>query len=146
MTGTLSPEQASLIESSFQAVAPAATTLIDRFYQNLFTTAPSVRALFPEDMTEQKRHLLAAVKLVAQNAGNLQSLQSALREMGARHIGYGALTAHYPVVRDVMLQTLSQVAGAAWNDALNDAWRHALNIVSGYMIEGAWQANSKKAA
>lgn len=146
MTGTLSPEQVSLIESSFQAVAPAATTLIDRFYENLFAAAPGVRSLFPNDMTEQKRHLLAAVKLVAQNAGRLSSLQSALNDMGARHVGYGALTAHYPVVRDVMLQTLSEVAGPAWNDALDDAWRQALNIVSGYMIEGAWQASEKKAA
>ncbi len=134
---------ADLIRTSFDAVASQAETIIDRFYDNLFATAPSVRPLFPDDMTQQKRHLLSAVSLVVKHADRLDELTGALMDMGERHVRYGAQEAHYPVVRDVMLMTLAEVAGDAWTPEFEGAWRRALDRVAQTMLEGA--ARSKAA-
>lgn len=131
---------AELIRTSFAAIATQTDRVVDRFYERLFETAPQVRSLFSDDMSQQKRHLLAAVGLVVKHAHDLTPLTSALRDMGWRHAGYGAQEAHYPVVRDVMLQTLAEVAGDAWTDEFHAAWERALNAVAGTMIEGAQKA------
>ncbi|MHC4975939.1 MAG: globin domain-containing protein [Planctomycetota bacterium] len=133
----LSPKQINLIETSFEAVKPAAEKLVDTFYKNLFATAPQVREMFPADLKDQKQKLLASIALVVQNIRKPEVLRPALEQMGARHTDYGDQEAHYPVVRDVMIQTLSEIAGELWNDDLNDAWTTALNHIAGTMITGA---------
>lgn len=128
--------QADLIRASFDLVAPRADELIGQFYSNLFQAAPGVRGLFPNDMTAQKKHLAAAVGLVVKHADDLTALDDALGAMGRRHVEYGAVEAHYPVVRDVLLQTLGEFAGDAWSPEINQAWTSALNTVAGQMLAG----------
>lgn len=146
MSTALTAEQVELIRASFNAVAPKATELIDLFYTKLFETAPSVRSLFPQEMSDQKDHLLSAVKLVATKAHDLASIEGALGEMGARHVGYGAEPEHYPVVRDTMLDALHDIAGPAWTNDIEEAWTDALNIVAGIMLAGAEKKSINKAA
>lgn len=129
--------QARRITDSFALVAPRAAAIVDRFYERLFAKAPGVRAMFPEDMTTQKQHLLAAVGLVVKNAPRLEALEKPLMAMGARHVGYGAKNEHYPVVRDTLLETLAEFAGGAWTPPVAEAWTTALNTVAGFMIRGA---------
>lgn len=133
------------IRSSFQAVAPQAQKLVDTFYDRLFATAPAVRPMFPKDMAKQKQHLLAAISLVVKNADKFDSLRQPLMEMGARHVGYGAKPEHYPVVRDVLLGTLKDIAGPAWNAQLTADWTGVINAVAGVMLEGAANAQRKAA-
>ena len=60
--------------------------------------------------------------------------------MGARHKGYGAAEAHYPVVRDTMLVSMAHVAGDLWSDQLEADWRGALDLVATVMLQGAAEA------
>jgi hemoglobin-like flavoprotein len=125
------------IRASFELLAPRGAEIVDAFYTKLFQTAPSVRALFPSDLRAQKQHLLAALALVVKHADNLPSLAAPLHEMGARHLRYGAQEAHYGVVRDTLLATLAEFAGAKWTAELNADWTGALNAVASVMLEGA---------
>ncbi len=125
------------IRSSFSLLQPSMGTVMERFYEKLFASAPAVRPMFPKDMTEQRKHLAAAIGLVVKNADKLSTLEGALMDMGARHVKYGAKPEHYPVVRDVMLETLAEAAGKAWSPQLHDDWAEALNAVAGAMIKGA---------
>lgn len=127
---------ADRIRASFALIAPKAADVIDSFYANLFAAAPAVRSMFPEDMKQQKAHLLAAVGLVVKHADNLAALREPLLEMGQRHLAYGAEPAHYAAVREVLLATLRQHAGAAWTEQLDADWRGAINSVAKVMIEG----------
>ncbi|MEO1590999.1 MAG: globin domain-containing protein, partial [Cyanobacteria bacterium J06632_22] len=43
----------------------------------------------------------------------------------ARHVKYGALPAHYPLVGNSLLKTLGQYAGEAWTPELESAWAEA---------------------
>lgn len=126
-----------LLKASFKAVEPRANEVVDRFYEKLFTTAPGVRSLFPKDMGAQKRHLLAALSLVVKDSHRLEVLAAPLREMGKRHVAYGAKPEHYPVVRDTLLATLAEFAGSLWTGPMAAAWEGAINSVAGVMLAGA---------
>ena len=55
----MTPEQVSLVQESFKKVQPIAPQAADLFYGRLFEIAPQVRPLFPADLKEQKRKLMA---------------------------------------------------------------------------------------
>jgi hemoglobin-like flavoprotein len=133
----LSDRQVENIRLSFAALAPQATIVIKRFYQNLFTTHPEVRKMFPAEMNLQREHLLSALRLIVKNVDHLEIIQAPLREMGIRHIAYGTLPAHYPIIRDTLTQSMKEIAGALWNDTLQRDWTDAINAVAAVMIEGA---------
>jgi hemoglobin-like flavoprotein len=61
-------------------------------------------------------------------------LKTHLRELGERHARYGARPEHYPIVVEVMLATMAQVAGGAWNEDLAGDWRTALERVAAVML------------
>ena len=54
----MAPELVSLVQQSFKQVVPIADTAADLFYDRLFFIAPDVRALFPDDLAEQKKKLM----------------------------------------------------------------------------------------
>jgi len=55
----MTPSQVELVQTSFQKVVPIAATAADLFYDRLFEIAPETRALFPADLAEQKKKLIA---------------------------------------------------------------------------------------
>ncbi len=133
------------LESSFAIFEGKEQELIDTFYRTLFETAPAVRSFFPDDMSGQKQKLLSALALVVKHLRNLDAITPALKEMGARHIGYGTEDAHYPIVRDVMVKAMTETAGNEWTDQFTEDWNAALDLVSSLMIEGAHAAKQKTA-
>jgi hypothetical protein len=60
----MTPEQVALVQTSFAKVAPVADQAAQIFYDRLFAVAPQVRSLFPNDMTEQRRKLMATLAVV----------------------------------------------------------------------------------
>ncbi len=130
------------LENSFNLVAPRAQELVDRFYALLFSRYPQVRPMFPDQMGEQKKKLIASLVLVVQNIRTPDKLLDPLTEMGKRHAEYGAVPEHYPIVRDTMLEVLGEIGGDAWTDQLEQDWTAALDLVSTVMIEGAKAATS----
>ena len=51
----MTPKQVALVQDSFAKVAPTAEAAAVLFYDRLFDIAPQMRAMFPEDMIEQRR-------------------------------------------------------------------------------------------
>ncbi len=125
-----------LLEKSFNLLAPRGPELVDRFYAHLFSKNPQVRPLFPTDLADQKKKLLASIQLVIANIRTPDSLHEPLMDMGRRHVYYKTEPAHYPVVRDTLISVMSDMAGSAWNDDFQTAWTDALNLIAGIMIEG----------
>jgi hemoglobin-like flavoprotein len=130
------------LEASFDHIAARGDELMDVFYERLFTVAPAVQPLFADtDLRRQKGMLLAALVLLRRSLRDLDSVTPKLREMGARHVGYGAEPEHYPVVGEVLLASMAQVAGDAWTIEHELAWTEAFAIVSGAMLDGARSAD-----
>jgi len=135
------------LETSFDLVAPHGDALMERFYADLFAAAPAVIPLFAHtDMTRQRQMLLSALVLLRRSLRNLEAIVPTLRELGARHVHYGAKAAHYPVVGTVLIGAMAHVAGDAWTDEYTEAWTQAFELVAQTMIEGAAQAQLAAAA
>jgi methyl-accepting chemotaxis protein len=126
------------LETSFDLVAPRGDELIDTFYARLFAAAPAVTPLFARtDMRHQKAMLLATLVLLRRSLRDLGAVVPKLRELGRRHAAYGARPEHYPVVGEVLIASMAEVAGPRWRPEYGRAWSDALAVVSGVMLEGA---------
>ena len=134
----MTPEQVKMVQESFGKVAPIADTAATLFYGRLFETAPQVRVLFPDDLTEQKRKLMATLAIVVNGLNNLPSVLPAASALAKRHVGYGAEPAHYPVVGGALLWTLEQGLGPAWTPELASAWTAAYTTLADFMIAEAY--------
>lgn len=130
--------QIELLESSFQAIAPCGEAFVTAFYERLFTRFPQTRAFFAStDMKEQRKKLLGALALVIQNLRKPEVLTSALKGLGQRHVAYGVLPEHYPIVGTVLLDTFADMLGEHWTLTYYDAWAQAYEAVCALMLEGA---------
>jgi hemoglobin-like flavoprotein len=141
------PLDLEALEASFDLVAPQGDALMDTFYARLFAAAPAVQPLFAgTDLRRQKSMLLAALVLLRKSLRDLDAIVPTLRALGARHVAYGAQPAHYPVVGEVLIASMAEVAGDAWRPAYERAWAAAFEIVAGAMLEGAADAELRPAA
>jgi hemoglobin-like flavoprotein len=135
------------LETSFDLVAPRGDDLMDEFYRRLLETAPAVKPLFARtDLKAQKAMLLGTLVLLRKSLRNLDAIVPKLRELGARHVAYGALPEHYPVVGEVLIASMAKIAGDAWRPEFEAAWGEAFAIVAGAMLEGAEAALLETAA
>ncbi len=126
------------LEKSFDLVAPQGDELMQTFYDNLFEAAPSVRPLFADvDMDRQRQALLNMLLVLRESLRDLDDIVPDLEELGARHVEYGAKPEHYPVVGEVLIGAMAQVAGDAWKPEYTSAWQEAYQVVQGVMVSGS---------
>jgi hemoglobin-like flavoprotein len=134
----MKPDQIKLVQDSFAKVVPISETAAVIFYDRLFEVAPSVKPMFPADMTEQRKKLMVMLATVVNGLGNLESILPAASALATRHVSYGAKAEHYPVVGGALLWTLEKGLGEAWTPEVADAWTAAYGTLSGYMISQAY--------
>jgi hemoglobin-like flavoprotein len=130
--------QVKLVQESFSKVVPISEAAAVIFYDRLFEVAPSVKTMFPSDMTQQRKKLMMMLAAVVNGLGNLESILPAASAMAKRHVDYGAHPEHYPVVGGALLWTLEKGLGEAWTPDVADAWTAAYGTLSGYMISEAY--------
>ncbi len=141
----MTPQQIALVQQSFSKVAPISEIASQLFYDRLFEVAPSVRAMFPEDMTEQRKKLMGMLAAVVSGLSNLETILPAASALAKRHVAYGAKAEHYPVVGATLLWTLEKGLGEAWTPELATAWTDAYGVLSGYMISEAYGPTAQAA-
>ena len=134
----MTPDQVKLVQQSFAKVAPISEQAAELFYGRLFEVAPTVRAMFPDDMTEQRKKLMTTLAVVVNGLTNLEAILPAASALAKRHVGYGAKAEHYPVVGGALLWTLEKGLGDAWTPETASAWTAAYGTLSGYMISEAY--------
>ena len=130
----MNPSQVKLVQESFARVAPISEQAAVIFYDRLFEVAPAVKAMFPADMTEQRKKLMGMLATVVSGLTNLESILPAASALAKRHGGYGAKPEHYPVVGGALLWTLEKGLGDAWTPELASAWTTAYDTLSSFMI------------
>src|SRR5437016_11466263 len=129
----MTPEQVNLVQQSFAKVAPISEQAAEMFYGRLFEVAPQVKAMFPADMTEQRKKLMGTLAVVVNGLGNLGAVLPAASALAKRHVSYGAKAEHYPVVGGALLLTLDKGLGEAWTREVAEAGHAVECTMSGYM-------------
>ncbi|WP_299402802.1 globin family protein [Acaryochloris sp. IP29b_bin.148] len=129
---------AKLLEDSFDKVRPHADAFSVKFYENLFADYPAAKPLFANTSIEkQGSKLFSSLVLVISNIKYPEGLATDLQGLGARHVEYGALPEHYPLVGQTLLKTLSQFLKEDWTTELQNTWADAYAIITEMMLEGA---------
>lgn len=130
-------DQIALVQDTFKLVVPIKEAAADLFYGRLFEIEPSTRAMFPEDVTEQGKKLMAALATVVSGLTDLETIVPTVQQLGASHVGYGVEDWHYDVVGQALIWTLEQGLGDAFTDEVRDAWLAAYTLLATVMIEAA---------
>ncbi|MFZ5778678.1 MAG: globin family protein [Pseudomonadota bacterium] len=133
----MTPHQIQLVQTTFAKVVPISATAADLFYGRLFEIAPQVRTMFPEDLSGQKKKLMAMLGTAVAGLSNLDALIPAVRALGRRHAGYGVTARHYAPVGAALLWTLEQGLGPDFTPEARDAWSTAYIVLSTTMIDAA---------
>ena len=130
--------QVELLEQSFEKIRPQTNEFADSFYKNLFTDYPAAKSLFANtDMATQSHKLLMSLVFVVENLRNSDALTETLKGLGTRHVQYGALPEHYPLVGNSLLKTFEQYLGDDWTDEVKQAWLDAYWVITKIMLQGA---------
>jgi len=133
----MTPEQIALVQSSFERLSPDLPALTARFYQELFQRDPSLRPLFPTDMSELRVKFAQKLTEIVQAMPRLGELLTHTRALGARHAGYGVRATDYQTVGESLIAAIAAVLGEEFDAATREAWVLAFNIVAETMLEGA---------
>lgn len=131
--------QIQLVRNSFALVQPIATQAASLFYGNLFAADPTLRTLFRGDMAQQGERLMTMIGSAVRLLDKPDALMPVLRSLGARHVGYGVVDAHYATVGGALLLTLEQGLGEAFTPEVRAAWTKVYGLISHTMIEAANQ-------
>ncbi|MGA8898122.1 globin family protein [Bradyrhizobium sp.] len=134
----MTPDHVKLVQQSFSQVAPISDQAATLFYDRLFEVAPQVKSMFPADMTEQRKKLMATLAVVVNGLSDLPSILPAASALAKRHVAYGAKPDHYPVVGAALLWTLEKALGTGWTPDVANAWNSAYVTLSGFMISEAY--------
>jgi hemoglobin-like flavoprotein len=94
MEKQMTPDQVALVQDSFNKVVPIAAIAGDLFYDRLFAIAPDFRPMFPDDLREQKKKLIAMLATVVGNLHQLEQMLPAVEDLGRRHVSYGVTGEH----------------------------------------------------
>lgn len=127
----------ALLRRSFALATREPERFAPRFYERLFTLAPAVRALFPDDLRHQQQKLTQALVVLVRGLDQPQVLEPVLRQLGARHAGYGAQAGHYAVVGEALIDTLDELGGEPMDASTRAAWAGLYGWVAATMLAGA---------
>ena len=130
----MTPRQIELVRSTFAAVEPIAEIAAARFYGRLFEIEPSLRTLFPADMSAQYRHLMQAITTVVRSLDRLDTIVVAIQALGRRHADYRVPAAAFAIGGDVLLEVLEGALGPAFTDEAREAWATAYGLLASVMV------------
>jgi hemoglobin-like flavoprotein len=139
----MTPEQVRLVQQSFAKVAPIADVTADLFYSRLFSIAPEVRPLFPDDLSQQKKKLMQMLATAVTNLHQVERIIPAVQNLGRRHADYGVTPEHYGPVGAALLWTLERGLGPAFTPQVKDAWTATYVTIADVMKRAAAEAPSK---
>lgn len=134
----MTPEQVTLIQTSWEKVKPISETAAELFYGRLFEIAPEVQPYFKGDMKEQGRKLMMMIGTAVNALNNLEAVVPAIQDMGKRHVGYGVKPEDYDSVGAALLWTLEKGLGDDFTDDTKEAWTTVYGVLSTTMKDAAY--------
>jgi hemoglobin-like flavoprotein len=133
----VTPAQQEIVRLTFSKLAVMPEVAAALFYERLFAANPSFRSLFSQDMRVQGVKLMTTLTLVVYNLHQPGQVLPAIRDLGARHVGYGVKLADYDALKEALVWTLEQTLGEDCTSAVRDAWAVCYDELAQEMQVGA---------
>lgn len=151
----LSADEKHLIVGTYRLIVPVWETVADLFYGRLFEDKPQYRELFPDDMTKQKRKLMAMLAFITKSldwteeqwqetVAPQEDLFLVVLALGRRHHAlYKVPDDAYGPVELALMWALDQGLGQAFTPELRQAWGKLYRVLSTSMRMGARASSIK---
>ena len=136
----LTPEQITLVRDSWAQVVPIADKAAELFYGKLFDLDPSLRSMFPDDMTAQGKKLMTMINTAVASLDRLDAIVPDIQACGVRHLDYGVKNSQYDTVGEALLWTLGQGLGDAFTTEVMNAWTDVYILLANTMKDAAREA------
>ena len=117
--------------TSLNLVPPHGGELIDAFCRQHVAAAPERHGA---ELAAEQRTVLRLLQLVRLWLRDLDAIVPLMHDLGAR---FGAGPEHYPVVGGVLIASMADVAGDAWEPRYERAWSAAFDVVADAMLDAA---------
>lgn len=138
MTGVkqINPSDLKLVSDSFAEISKHGEAVSQRFYERLLKKYPETAPLFDGISTAgQQKKFFASLVLMVQNLDQPNVLNDYLQGLGARHIHYGVIEEHYPIIAENLLAVLAEFAGDQWTDDVKKAWENTIAAITAVMLK-----------
>jgi methyl-accepting chemotaxis protein len=142
----MTANQISLVQKSWQKVLHDVPQTAEIFYTTLFEMDPSLKALFPSDIVEQSKKLIAIFDTLVNLLDKPNKLISTVQELGIKHLQYGVEPEHYDTAGAALLKTLAQGLGEDFTTLTKKAWIAVYQVQVTTMINAANNAATTQSA
>ena len=129
--------QIELVQRTFAVIVPIADDAAALFYRRLFEIDPSLRPMFKDDMTEQRKKLMQMLTAAVKGLPRLDRLVPVVEDLGRRHARYGVTDGHYETVGSALLWTLEKGLGSAFTPEAKEAWATVYGVLASTMKNAA---------
>ena len=136
----MTPEQITLVKTSWEKVVPISEKAAELFYGKLFELDPSLKSLFTSDMIEQGKKLMKMINTAVNGLDRLDAIVPAVQDLGRRHVGYGVKDEHYETVGAALLWTLETGLGDDFTPEVKESWVTVYTLLADTMKSAAAQA------
>jgi hemoglobin-like flavoprotein len=128
----------SVLEESFDLLAPRSQELVDRTHERAFAAAPAILPHFAAtDARRQRQTVLATLVLLRTAPRDLDGIIAALRALGAR-------PEDYMLVGPALLDAMAEIGGSAWRPEYARAWADAYQVLRDAVLSGANGSSSRE--
>jgi hemoglobin-like flavoprotein len=103
---------------------------VHEFYRRLFELAPDARSMFTLDIERQAKKFSDMLAWVIGHLENPDELRRQMRELGARHKGYGVKVDQYAPVGAALIWMFQHTLGARFTPEMEEAWLEAYAFIS----------------
>jgi hemoglobin-like flavoprotein len=116
---------------------------VHEFYRRLFELAPEARPLFTTEINQQAKKFSDMLAWVIAHLENPDELCREMRELGARHRGYGVKVDQYASVGSALIWMFQHALGDRFTPEMEEAWLEAFAFISLEAERGARATESK---
>lgn len=127
--GFQEPDTYLEVQASLDLILKNEDEFARKFYEKVFTKAPAVKEMFKKNMLDQGRMLTHMLGGIVYSLSRPEYMILGLKALGSQHKAYGVQKEHYPIIRDMLLETIEEELGEASNYKILHAWRSALELV-----------------
>lgn len=127
--GFRNPDHNLEVQASIDLLLKDEQAFAKLFYEKVFREAPQVKKLFQDNMAEQGKMLTHMLKGIVYSLARPVNLEAGLQSLGAQHEGYGVIPEHYVMIRNIILETIKEILGDKYTQAMKEAWEVTIDVI-----------------
>ena len=133
----MTPTQVEIVRDSFRLISRQPHEASRIFYDELFSLAPELRDIFPEDMTQQRKKFMQMLGAIVKSLDHIARISEHILDLGRRHMSYDVEDEHYASFGEAFLSMLDRLLGHELTPEMRDAWSAAYDMFARVMQEAS---------